>query len=334
MIATAKERKALDCHKCQFQDRGAWLRMRGQSPWLGGSDAPTVWGVGWSSPYARFCEMSGLAERDDSPSYAMRRGTLMEPVVIEMFSTATGLTASPAGENPYVVYSSDDERPWFRCTPDSLVTVPESWDPFDGGLDSFGNPPPLPLDEMRLTTGLLQVKSLAGGFRMYEWDARPPLKYAVQCVHELMAADAPWGVLAVDFGHDCRWAWTARNAGFEAKHMAKCEAFWGAVQEKAWTAALDESQATYDALQAQYEASKQDPPDALHLDTDCTKWVRQYDKAQRAETEAKGLKTEARNNLCAMMGERTLAITPAGRKITWSEGSRGRTFRLSKEKKA
>jgi predicted phage-related endonuclease len=310
-----------------YQSREEWLAARESTPWLGGSDAPTVWGVGWSSPYAKWSAMAGITADERQASYAMRRGSLLEPAIGQMFTFETGLPATRPGETEWTVYHNDDERPWIGATPDFELVVPDSWDPFAGDVDSFGNDAPA---RLRDEPGVLQVKSSAGGFISHEWEVRPPLKYSVQVQHELYATGRSWGVLAVDFGHAMRWAWIERDEAFLAQHLSKLDLFWRAVQEKEWTDELDESQATYDALKAQYDEAKE--PHGVALGPGLTKWATMHDRGHALKLEGDDAKEFARNNLCAALGDHEEGVLPNGRKVTWKFNRAGnRTFRLGKK---
>jgi predicted phage-related endonuclease len=314
----------------RFATYDEWLAERRARPWIGGSTAADIWGRGYSSPYALFAEMAGLIETDTTCSYRMRRGQLMEPVVGELFKGKTGI----AIQAPEFEVRRTDHAPWFACTPDFDCWIPDGLDPFDGLCDSFGNMPPFPLNEMGAANpGVLQVKTIAGWFSRDLWERKPPLNYAIQVMHEMMACDVQWGILAVDFGDDCRWAWYSRDARFENLHTHKCGLFWEAVQAKEWSGEVDRSQATYDALRERWQENREGGSE-LALTSDSTKWVTMYDKGTRMEKEGKAAKAMARNNLVSAMAKFEVARTPSGRRLSLTANKNGAsTFRVGPKKK-
>lgn len=70
------------------KERAAWLAERRTG--IGGSDAAAVCGVSrWATPLDVYLDK--LGERDDNQTTEMRRGSLLEPVVRQMYADETGL---------------------------------------------------------------------------------------------------------------------------------------------------------------------------------------------------------------------------------------------------
>lgn len=75
------------------QNTPEWLELRKNH--IGASDGPIIMGDSpWKTPYQLWQEKLGLAEQPDA-SWAMRRGTELEPIALEAYNTHTGNNASP-----------------------------------------------------------------------------------------------------------------------------------------------------------------------------------------------------------------------------------------------
>ena len=70
------------------QDRSQWLEERRQG--IGGSDAAAAVGLSpWKTRLELWLEKTGQTpDREETPE--MRRGTLLEPVVKQLYADATG----------------------------------------------------------------------------------------------------------------------------------------------------------------------------------------------------------------------------------------------------
>lgn len=74
--------------------RNDWLRERGAG--IGGSDAAAVCGMSpWATPLDIYMEkiawLDGTGQSSKEETFDMRRGTLLEPVVLQMYTDETGL---------------------------------------------------------------------------------------------------------------------------------------------------------------------------------------------------------------------------------------------------
>jgi putative phage-type endonuclease len=104
------------------ETRTLWLAERRRG--IGGSDAAACAGLSrWTTPLEVYENKTSDADRDETPE--MRRGTLLEPVVRQMYADATGHSvAQPAGiiqseEHPFMLASLDgvvqDSRRLLEC---------------------------------------------------------------------------------------------------------------------------------------------------------------------------------------------------------------------------
>lgn len=173
--------------------------------YLGGTDASALAGVnppGWAQPIDVYLEKVGLApERKQGPMMAM--GTLLEPVVSDLFTEATGVRL----------------RRWRR-------TVRSREYPWAGGH----------LDRVAEDGGLFEAK---WSMRKDDWGdsfvlaaldqppARVPLRYAVQVQHYLAVTARPFAYLGALLGYgDFRWYVLRRNEETIAWLMELEERFW------------------------------------------------------------------------------------------------------------
>lgn len=123
MTATAVQRARWACPDATLvlpadAPRDQWLAARRDG--IGGSDASTIAGVNrWGSRFALWLDKTGQLP-DEPESMAMRMGRLLEPVVADLFTEATGITTRRAG------LMRSKARPWQQVSVDRLTA--------DGGL--------------------------------------------------------------------------------------------------------------------------------------------------------------------------------------------------------
>lgn len=157
-------------------DRAAWLAARKQD--VTASVAGALLGIHpYQTPYGLWAEKSGRVAPDDSDNAVLRRGRLLEPVVIEMLrEDRPDWQIEYHRDNAY--YRMDEDR--IGATPDAFATRP----------DIFG-------------TGIVQVKTVADDKFRREWiDADTgeivlPLWIAVQAIVEATITGSTWACVAV-----------------------------------------------------------------------------------------------------------------------------------------
>lgn len=192
---------------CVGQERSAVGPAPGTPEWLearrrgiGGSDAAAVVGLSpWRTALEVYLDKIGQGESSESPE--MRRGTLLEPVVRQMYADETGRTVH---------------------TPTSMFTNPRL--PFAlANLDGLASGEILlECKTSRLRTGWGEPGT-----------AEIPLVYLCQVQHCLMVAELPRADVAVLFG-DFEFAIYPVDADAEFQSLL-CEheaAFWELVQKR------------------------------------------------------------------------------------------------------
>ena len=157
-------------------DRTAWLDARKQD--VTASVAGALLGIHpYQTPYGLWAEKSGRVASDDRDNAVLRRGRLLEPVVIEMLrEDRPDWTVEYRRDNAY--YRHTDDR--IGATPDAFATRP----------DIYG-------------TGIVQVKTVAEDKFRRDWvdadtgDVVLPLWIAVQAIVEAELTGATWACAAV-----------------------------------------------------------------------------------------------------------------------------------------
>lgn len=157
-------------------DRAAWLDARRQD--VTASVAGALLGIHpYQTPYGLWAEKSGRVASDDADNPVLRRGRLLEPVVIEMLrEDRPDWTVEYRRDNAY--YRHVEDR--IGATPDAFAIRP----------DIYGR-------------GIVQVKTVADDKFRREWiDADTgevvlPLWIAVQAIVEATLTEATWACVAV-----------------------------------------------------------------------------------------------------------------------------------------
>lgn len=157
-------------------DRATWLDARKQD--VTASVAGALLGIHpYQTPYGLWAEKSGRVASDDADNPVLRRGRLLEPVVIEMLrEDRPDWSVEYRRNNAY--YRHIEDR--IGATPDAFATRP----------DIFG-------------TGVVQVKTVADDKFRREWidpdtgEIVLPLWIAVQAIVEATLTEASWACVAV-----------------------------------------------------------------------------------------------------------------------------------------
>lgn len=156
-------------------DRTAWLEARKQD--VTASVAGALLGVHpYQTPYGLWAEKSGRVASDDADNPVLRRGRLLEPVVIEMLRE----------DRPdwHIEYHRDNA--YYRMVEDRIGATPDA---FATRPDIFGR-------------GIIQVKTVAEDKFRREWldpetgEIILPLWIAVQAIVEATATGATWATVA------------------------------------------------------------------------------------------------------------------------------------------
>lgn len=190
-----------------IDERAEWLAARKTG--IGGSDAPVVMGVSpWKSPYALWCEKTGL-ESDFVDNEVTRWGRLLEPVIADEYERITGRKLIDLGSH---TIQRHPKRSWQICTHDRLIE----------DCDGRGR-------------GVLSIKYV-GSMAAREWEEtwqeeQGPLYYRVQSQHEMAVSDLHWGAFAVYiWGQGLKHTDFERNDNFVESLVDEERAFWKRVE--------------------------------------------------------------------------------------------------------
>lgn len=182
--------------------REAWLAERAAG--IGGSEAAAVCGLSkWKTPLDVYMSkvgyLDGMGRGDDGETFDMRRGTLLEPVVLQMYTDETGLVVRKPEEAVCSV-----AHPFIRANLDGVV-VGES-----KGIEAKTS-------RTRIGWG-------------EPWTAEIPIDYLFQCQHNMVAASLEVFDVPVLFG-DFEFAiYTVEpDHEFQELLIAQERAFWDRV---------------------------------------------------------------------------------------------------------
>ncbi|MGS1095834.1 YqaJ viral recombinase family nuclease [Aquamicrobium terrae] len=194
-------------------DRAAWLDARKQD--VTASVAGVLLGIHpYQTPYGLWAEKSGRVASDDADNPVLRRGRLLEPVVIEMLrEDRPEWTVEYRRDNAYYRHAEDR----IGATPDAFATRP----------DIYGR-------------GIVQVKTIADDKFRREWiDADTgeivlPLWIAVQAIVEATLTESAWAcvaVMVIGRGIDLQIVDVPLNTRVMARLRREVREFWHMVDE-------------------------------------------------------------------------------------------------------
>lgn len=194
-------------------NRAAWLDARKQD--VTASVAGALLGVHpYQTPYGLWAEKSGRVASDDADNPVLRRGRLLEPVVIEMLrEDRPDWTVEYRRDNAY--YRHVEDR--IGATPDAFATRP----------DIYGR-------------GIVQVKTVADDKFRREWvDADTgevvlPLWIAVQAIVEATLTESTWAcvaVMVIGRGIDLQIVDVPLNTRVMNRLRREVREFWRMVEE-------------------------------------------------------------------------------------------------------
>lgn len=264
-------------------DREAWLEARKCG--IGGSEAPTVLGV---NPYQAALELwaqkTGRIE-PPAPSFRMKLGTRMEPVILEMAVEQTGYEVEAAA--PFTIHRSS-VYPWAFASLDAKI---------------------LPIDERG--PGVMQIKNVHG-LLSHNWDdGQIPLQVQVQIQHEMFAAELQWGVVVAFVGGDQLVVREVeRNNRFIDAMLAK-ELEFMACLENDTPPAVDGSESCRDALRKLHPFG--DPNDSsVDLPAEFDGLDKRVAELNQQIETLEAEKQLIKNKITAAIGDATYGVLPGG----------------------
>lgn len=277
-----------------YLDRHSWLAARRSM--IGASDTAGIFQVGYASQSPVTVWDSKVSDRqqefDEGLQRRMRIGKLMEPTLRSIFGCETGLHVADPGE--FTIFRNCETQ-WLGATLDGVTDH-----------DEFGWSP-------------VELKNV-NNFNRKDWEGdEAPLKFQVQCQHQLAVTGATHGfLLGLVGGDDPVIKTIERNDRFIAAMLQRLADFWGFVERKEMPP-IDESLATAQLLAQLWP---QDSGAAVQLPDEAVEWDRELMEAKEAIKAAEACKTQAENKLKASIGEAAIGLLPHGGSYTWRSQDR------------
>lgn len=259
--------------------REEWLEARRFG--LGGSDALAALGLSqYSSRYSVWADKRGLLpEKDDSE--AMKWGRRLEPIVAEAFSEETGIGTSVCGLMRHM------DRDWQLASVDRLTD--------DGAV--------------------LEIKTTSS-YRASDWDDDQLADAAeAQLQHYLSVTGLEHGYAAALIGGQKLEIRHVQRDERLISLMIEAEAELWHLVEAGTAPALDGSQATADALAHLYPWAEEDLE--VELSDEAVIALTQYVSLGRQIKDMEEAKAEARNVVCADLGNAILGTLRGKTLVTW-----------------
>lgn len=301
------------CVVLPHQTREAWLETRLDG--VGGSEAPVLYGKGFTSEFALWEEKVTRRPADDSTNDKLEAGRVLEPAIAQLLANKFGLTLHSIGA---MTVLRSTEEPLAQATLDYLIEPPAGTEP--EGL------------------GVLQIKNRSSwegwshpepDWRVFEAGA-VPLGVEIQLQHEIAVSGARWGAIgALLSGWKPVIFLRTKRVGFEEIHWPKVREFMRRVREQD-PPDVDGSTETEDALRRHFAKSN---GETISLDDEAADWIVQM-KEHEAQRDLFAPRARlAKNRLRRAMGEADVAIVPGfDRPITNKANKNGvRSMRLPSE---
>lgn len=299
-----------------YQNREDWLNAR--STFIGASESAAILGCGYAGQNALTVYASKLKPEESAieATEAMIVGSLIEPGLCRVFSHFADTDVLQ--DRPYRV----------RRLP---------WNQFIGAtLDAF-----VPVDLTKEDVLYpVELKNVSGTL-MKQWSDEnvAPLKFQVQCAHQMLVTGAPKAYLmGLIGGNKPVIRELHRNDEFIAVLQAKLIEFWGFVERRELPTDFIDwgSDATSDAL---ITLHPDDNGQTVLMPAESVDWFEQLQLAKAKIKEADEIKTAAENRIKAAIGDNTFGLLPDGtrlsyktqeRKETVCKASRFRVLRVTK----
>lgn len=249
-----------------YSTREAWLEARRSG--IGGSDVPAILGLSpYATPRSVWLSKVGLDEERES-TYSQRRGAHMEAFIAKELEGEAGVSVTDVfGAEDYVI-ARHPVHPILAYSPDAFLLDPS-------GVHVLGE----------------WKSNLRGG---KAWDDEVPPHVAAQAQHGMFVLDFPAAYVAVDLGHDFRWARVERDPAYEAETVPRLLAWWDAYVETEEPPPLSGHEIERDVLARQYPAEAEGM--VVGLPTDALDWheriVAIREEKKRLDAEESALKAQ------------------------------------------
>ena len=265
-------------------DKSEWLAARRRG--IGGSDVAAILCVSpWTSTYSLWLDKTADEPPVNIETPAMAFGTLMEPVVADLFAEATGLNIVE-DTNLY----AHPEHDFMLANLDRVV------------LDDDGNP-----------VAVLEIKT-----SKFAWD-EVPAYYVSQIQHYMAVTGLQHAYCAALFGGEDFQVFEVPRDDRYIDAMIELEAaFWEKVTDHL-SPEIDGSEATHKAVRATYEAEK---GKAVELGPEIVGWIewRSNAKEMVAQYEAEVREAEAR--IMSALQDAEIGTINGKSAVTWKAQTR------------
>lgn len=274
--------------KLANMSRADWLKLRKRG--IGGSDAAAVCGFNrWRGPLDVYRDKT-TAVSPEVDNESMYWGRVMEPVLRNEFAKRSGLEVK---EVPYMF--SCQEYPFMLADIDGIAYEK------DGSVS------------------LLEIKT-ANGYTAKDWENGLPQEYYIQIQHYLAVCDLQKAYVVVLIGgNDFRYEAIPRDDETIRTIIALEADFWRNHVLGMNPPAADSTSAN--ALNDLYPA---DNGTSIILPPEADKLVANIEEFKKIEDEVKKGKTEAENQLKALLQNAECGKTPSGYSIRWKNSSTNR----------
>lgn len=296
-----------------FETKDQWLDSRAQ--FLGASESAAVLGCGYASQNALtvFASKVNPKEARIDATNSMVIGSLIEPGLIKVFEHFAERPAQL--ERPYRVRICD-QYPFMGATLDAVALDSESVIPIElKNVDS------------RLFT---------------QWDDEEiPLKFQIQCQHQMLCAGATEAfIMGLIGGNKPVIKHLARNEAFIAAMVPRLQEFWSWVERKIIPPDFDEwgTDATGAALKTLHPL---DNGITTLLPEEAEVLLDRLELAKEKVSEWEKVRDACKQQLQAGLGDNTFGALPDGRSVSWKTQDRAgytvapgqsRVFRVHKSK--
>lgn len=303
MIATKNAPRTIQC-----RDRAEWLEARRAV--IGASDSAAIFGVGYKdqSPLTVWESKVRPCEEAEEPK-RLRIGRLIEPALRSIFEAETGLPCESPGDYTIHVHP---EYPWLGATLDGRCEH-----------DEYG-------------PCVVELKNV-DRFLRDEWrDDDPPLKFNVQCQHQMAVTGTSHAfLLGLIGGNEPFVKIVERNDRFIAAMIERLGEFWEYVA-RGKMPPIDESIASAKVLARLYP---EDSGETVWLPDEAADWAAEIEDAKQIIKQAESRKIAAENKVKAALGDATFGEIPSGGRFSWKtqrrkecvvKASQFRVLRLAK----
>lgn len=284
----------------EHADRAAWLEARKGR--MTGSKAAALFGIGeYLSLYRLWSLETGRVQDEAKDSGPMWRGRELELPLLKWLAKERGWDIEYWPQEWTLDHPDDDGSGRLSCTPDAIALVrnPMEWEPFEGG----------DLINVQLKT------TDYWNFRRWEKDVDGsvimPLEHQIQTQVETACLGLNHGVLVLQPSfnpEDMIVIPYAINHAFLRRLMALARDFWLMV-ERDEEPEVDGSKSTWDTLKQTY---REEDGTAIILPEEADEIADAFEMAKAKIKGLEAVRDTAKNQLIALIGERTFAQTPLG----------------------